>query len=63
MNKTTIKITWIQDHGRIHDMYCDKVLMLRNARHSGDTEVVNNYVLSKLRIAKSVGTIDFEESK
>lgn len=63
MNKTTIKITQIQDHGRNHDMYCDKVLMLRNARHPGDTEVVNNYVLSKLRLAKSVGTIDFEESK
>ena len=49
MNKTKIRITHILDHGRCHDMYCDKILMLRHARRAGDEEVVNNYVLGILK--------------
>lgn len=52
MNKKTIRITAITDHGRNHELYCSKVLMLRNARRIGDVETVNNYVLSVLRRMK-----------
>lgn len=49
MNKKTIKITMIKDHGRCHEQYCNTVLMLRRARRVGDTETVNHYVLGVLR--------------
>ncbi len=48
-NKKTIKITAIKNHGRCHEMYCDKILMLRSARNVGDIETVNHYVLGVLR--------------
>lgn len=49
VNKKKIRIVRIADHGRNHEMYCDKVLLLRNARKAGDTEVVNHYVLGVLK--------------
>lgn len=48
-NKTTIRIISIADHGRNHDMFCNRILMLRKARKSGDVETVNNTVLGALR--------------
>lgn len=48
-NVTTIKITFIKDHGRNHNWFCDNILMLRTARNVGDTENINNTVLSNLR--------------
>ena len=49
MNKTKIKITYIKNHGRCHDLYCDTILGLRYARQVGDVEVVNNTVLGRLK--------------
>lgn len=60
MNKRTIKITAIKDHGRCHDQYCRVVLLLRRARRAGDTEVVNNYQLGVLRRMKG-SEFDFIE--
>lgn len=48
MNKKTIRITRIANHGKNHDWFCDKVLMLRKARQVGDVEVVNHTVLGIL---------------
>lgn len=48
-NKKTIRITYIKNYGRNHEMYCDKILMLRTARQVGDKETVNHYVLGILR--------------
>lgn len=62
-NKTQIEITMIQNHGRVHELWCKTVLMLRHARNVGDKETVNNYVLSKLRENKEFGEIDFVETK
>lgn len=53
----------IQDHGRAHDLYCDKVLWLRKARRVGDKENVNNTVLGKLNEARKCGTFDFVKLK
>lgn len=58
VNKRKIRILWIEDHGRCHDMFCDKVLMLRTARRAGDEEVINNYVLSRLKMQS--GSIKYE---
>lgn len=49
MNKTKIKITYIKDYGRNHNLYCDTVLGLRYARKVGDVEIVNNTILGKLK--------------
>lgn len=49
VNKRTIEITEIKNHGRFHDQYCNTVLMLRKARNIGDRETVNNYVYSILK--------------
>ena len=49
MNKKIIRITKIEDYGRNHEMFCDKVLMLRYARRAGDTEVVNHTQLGALK--------------
>lgn len=62
MNKRTIKITKIADFGRNHEMYCDKVLMLRKARKVGDMEVVNNTVLGRLNDMRG-DNFDFEVIK
>lgn len=48
-NKKIIRITKIEDYGRNHEMFCDKVLMLRYARRAGDTEVVNHTQLGALK--------------
>lgn len=48
-NKKIIRITSIEDYGRNHEMFCDKVLMLRYARRAGDTEVVNHTQLGALK--------------
>lgn len=48
-NKTKIRITYIEDHGRNHDFWCDRCLMLRTARRVGDEEIVNNTVLGNLK--------------
>ena len=61
-NKTKITITWIKDQGRNHEIYCDKILMLRSARRAGDSEIVNNYVLGRLR-ANNGNDIEFTEEK
>ena len=61
-NKTIIRITYIKDMGRCHEMYCDKVLMLRKARKVGDEETINNYVLGILRRNKGED-FDFIEIK
>lgn len=58
-NKTTIQITKIEDHGRCHDIYCDKILWLRKARKVGDIETVNNTVLGKLNTAMKAGTFEY----
>ena len=52
-NKKTIQITFIKDHGRNHEMFCDKILLLRTARNVGDIETVNHYVISILNCYKS----------
>lgn len=57
-NKTRIKITYIKDMGRNHDQWCDTCLFLRTARKVGDEEVINNFVLGKLRNMSSY--ISFE---
>lgn len=57
-NKTRIKITYIQDMGRNHNQWCDACLLLRTARKVGDEEVINNFVLGKLRNMSSY--ISFE---
>lgn len=62
-NKTQIELTAIENHGRVHELYCKTILMLRHARNVGDIEVVNNYVLGKLREHKSFGEMDFIETK
>lgn len=49
VNKRTIEITEIKNHGKFHDQYCNTVLMLRKARNIGDRETVNNYVYSILK--------------
>lgn len=48
-NKKIIRITSIEDYGRNHEIFCDKVLMLRYARRAGDTEVVNHTQLGALK--------------
>lgn len=48
-NKHKIIITYIKDHGKFHNQFCDSVLMLRHARKIGDIEIINNTVLSKLK--------------
>lgn len=48
-NKRKIEITRIKDHGRTHEFWCDKILMLRFARRVGDQEVINNTQLGALR--------------
>jgi len=50
-------------NGGLKDIYADKILFLRKARKIGDSEFVNNFVLSKLRDAKERGIIDFTEEK
>lgn len=64
-NKTRITITAIDyDHGHTpHDLWCDMFLRLRHARKTGDSEVVNNYVLSILRRYAGYGAIAFTEEK
>lgn len=59
-NKTRIKIVEIENHGRFHDMWCDRILWLRKARRVGDEEVVNNTVLGKLKEAQNQGHLQFE---
>ena len=44
----TIQITKIKDYWKNHELYCDKILNLRYARRSGDTERVSNFVLGCL---------------
>lgn len=63
INKTKITCTAIKDHYRNHEMWCNNTLMLRKIRKVGDTEIVNNYVLGKLREYKSWGEIDFTEER
>lgn len=58
-NKKTIKITYIQDMGKAHNLYCDTVLMLRTARRAGDIETVNHYVFGRLKEVKG-RALDFE---
>ena len=60
INKKTIKITAIKYHGKNHEQYCDRVLMLRKARQVGDTEIVNHYQLGVLRRMKG-SEFDFIE--
>ena len=57
--KTTIQITKIYDHGRCHEIYCDKILWLRKARNVGDIETVNNTQLGKLNEAVKTGTFEY----
>lgn len=57
MNKKIIRITSIEDYGRNHEMFCDKVLMLRYARRAGDTEVINHTQLEALRKHPSFGSL------
>lgn len=57
-NKHIIKIVEIKDMGRVHNQFCDQVLLLRTARRVNDIEVINNTVLSRLRNYSSV--IKFE---
>ena len=52
-NKKTIKITFIKDHGRNHEYFCNDILLLRHARKIGDIETVNHYVISVLNRYKS----------
>lgn len=59
-NKTKIRIVEIENHGRCHDMWCDRILWLRKARQVGDEEVVNNTVLGKLKEAQNQGHLQFE---
>lgn len=59
MNKRKIRITIIKDHGKSHEIYCDRILMLRKARRAGDVETVNNFVYSKLVQNRGEG-FDFE---
>ena len=58
MNKKKIRITKIENHGKNHDWFCDKVLMLRKARQVGDVEVVNHTVLSVL--CRNYSVVEFE---
>lgn len=60
-NKKTIQITFIKNHGRNHEMFCDKILLLRSARCVGDIETVNHYVISILNRYKS--DIEYVEIK
>lgn len=57
-NKTRIKITYIQVMGRNHNQWCDTCLLLRTARKVGDEEVINNFVLGKLRNMSSYISFD-----
>lgn len=50
-NVFKIKISAIEDHGRNHDLWCSRVLLLRSARHPGDVESVNRTQLSALKRA------------
>lgn len=47
-NKKTIQITFIKDHGRNHEYFCNDILLLRHARNVGDIETVNHFVISVL---------------
>ena len=38
-NTKTIKITYIKNHGRNHEIFCNNILMLRTARNVGDIEL------------------------
>ena len=62
MNKNTklIRITKIKDFGRNHNLFCDKTLLLRQARRVGDTETINHYQYSVLKRMKG-SDFDFEE--
>ena len=60
-NKKTIQITFIKNHGKNHEMFCDKILLLRTARNIGDTETVNHYVISILNRYKN--DIEYVEVK
>jgi len=48
-NKTKIEIVWIKDMGRNHNLFCETILGLRNARKVGDVEIINNTVLGKIK--------------
>ena len=52
-NKKTIRITFIKDHGRNHEYFCNDILLLRHARNVGDIETVNHFVISVLNRYKS----------
>lgn len=47
--KRRIRITAIRDFGRNQDLWCRKCLLLRTARRVGDEEVVNNFVIGRLK--------------
>lgn len=47
--KRKIRITSISDFGRNQDLYCKSCLLLRTARRVGDEEVVNNFVVGRLK--------------
>jgi hypothetical protein len=47
--KRRIRITSIRDFGRNQDLYCKNCLLLRTARRVGDEEVVNNFVVGRLK--------------
>lgn len=47
--KRRIRITAIRDFGRNQDLYCKNSLLLRTARKVGDEEVVNNFVIGRLK--------------
>lgn len=62
-NKRRIRLTGIftdwQDGNR--ESWFKECLFLRHARNVGDEEVVNNFVLGRLRYAQETGQITFEE--
>lgn len=47
--KRRIRITSIRDFGRNQDLWCRNCLLLRTARRVGDEEVVNNFVIGRLK--------------
>lgn len=61
-NTKKIKLTFVR---RDYDGVCNEPfmrdsVMLRTARHAGDIETVNHYVLGNLNRYKKFGVIDYE---
>ena len=62
MKKTKVMLTeFNEEHtGVPAQIYFEKFLLLRKIRKVGDTEVVNNTVLGKLKEAQNQGHLSFE---